>query len=134
MQTTDPNYLHVAVGLLLNAEGEYFIQQRLSGKPRSGAWEYPGGKIEQGEVAVDALKRELKEEIGIDVLQATEFMQLDYRYAHAHVYLYVFMVDKYQGQVSAKEGQNWCFASIEQIKQMDVLEAVVPINQKLCMS
>lgn len=131
MPTTDPNLLHVAVGLIQDDSGRYFLQQRQAGKPREGQWEYPGGKIEAGETPVEALIRELHEELGIVVSHAEEFMQMDYQYPHAHVYLYVFQVTQYAGKICANEGQSWCFAALEDIQSMNVLDAVLPINARL---
>ena len=59
--------LLVVVGLLVNGAGLVLIQQRPAEKPRGGLWEFPGGKVEHGEKMRDALKREWKEELGLDV-------------------------------------------------------------------
>lgn len=69
-----PPALQVVAALIENARGEVLIAQRPPGKSHAGLWEFPGGKIEAGESAYAALKRELHEELGIDVSAAVRVM------------------------------------------------------------
>jgi 8-oxo-dGTP diphosphatase len=62
--------LHVVAAVLQDAQGRVLIAQRPEGKTHAGLWEFPGGKVEHGESALEALKRELREELGIEVLDA----------------------------------------------------------------
>jgi 8-oxo-dGTP diphosphatase len=64
------NVIEVAAAVLEKSDGTFLLAQRPSGKPWAGYWEFPGGKIEAGETAHDALVRELKEELGIAVVTA----------------------------------------------------------------
>src|SRR3546814_17306244 len=64
--------IEVAAGCLVDADGRVLIAQRPVGKIAAGQWEFPGGKIETGESAHDALVRELREEIGIEVRDARD--------------------------------------------------------------
>ena len=57
----------VAVGVLINAQGEFLLTSRPAGKVYEGYWEFPGGKLEAGETVEQALRRELQEEIGITI-------------------------------------------------------------------
>ena len=57
----------VAVGILVRPDGRLLLASRPEGKPYSGYWEFPGGKLEPGETVAHALKRELHEELGIDI-------------------------------------------------------------------
>lgn len=59
--------LEVVAGILRNEAGDILLAQRLPHKQHGGLWEFPGGKIEPGESRADAIRRELKEELGIDV-------------------------------------------------------------------
>jgi len=61
------NFLTVASAALIDGDGRILIQERPAGKPFAGLWEFPGGKVEEGETPEVALIRELKEELGIDV-------------------------------------------------------------------
>lgn len=62
--------LHVVAAVLHDAEGRVLIAQRPEGKAHAGLWEFPGGKVEPGESALAALKRELREELGVELLEA----------------------------------------------------------------
>jgi 8-oxo-dGTP diphosphatase len=96
----------VAAGILLDSEGRYLLGQRPEGKPYAGYWEVPGGKIEQGESVFDALKRELKEELGIEIESSEELTVLEHDYPHAYVRLYLRVVRDWTGQAQGLEGQE----------------------------
>ena len=62
--------LIVAAAALIDGDGRVLVQRRPPGKPMAGLWEFPGGKVEKGETPEAALIRELREELGIDVMEA----------------------------------------------------------------
>ncbi len=121
----------VAVGVIRNAAGEFLIQQRLPDRPCAGQWEFPGGKIEFGESAADALIRELGEELGIAVSTLSPLLRHCQDYQHASVLLHVFRVRDFAGRVEGREGQNIEWKTPAQIRRMDVLAAVYPILSAL---
>ncbi len=61
------NHFHVAAGILRDADGRILITERLCDGPFDGLWEFPGGKIGDDETALEALARELAEELGIEI-------------------------------------------------------------------
>src|SRR6185436_14874848 len=73
-------------------DGTFLLAQRPAGKVYAGYWEFPGGKIEPGEAALAGLKRELHEELGIEVEKAHPWLTRDYDYEHAAVRLRFFRV------------------------------------------
>ena len=123
--------LHVVVGILTNSAGQVFIQQRRAGTPKAGMWEFPGGKLERGEQPVDALRRELSEELGITVTEQHPLTVVTHDYDHALVYLDTFIVTAYRGDVSGREGQLIAWTSIEQISEFNILPAVPPIVEAI---
>ncbi len=128
MTTIGPeNRLHVVVGVLGNDCGEVFIQQRRPGTPKPGMWEFPGGKVEQGELPKDALRRELEEELGIHIQSGTPLTVVTHDYGHARVHLEIFMVDKFDGEVTGEEGQAIAWTELDRIERFNVLPAVPPI-------
>lgn len=95
----------VAVGILQRPDGTVLFAQRPTGKAYAGYWEFPGGKIEPGESDHDALVRELEEELGVRVTQATAWLTQRHAYPHAFVELRFFRVTHWLGEVRPQEGQ-----------------------------
>jgi 8-oxo-dGTP diphosphatase len=96
----------VAVGILQRPDGQVLFAQRPPGKAYAGFWEFPGGKIEPGESSRDALVRELREELGVDVTSATAWLTQQHAYPHAFVELRFFRVTGWLGEVCPQEGQQ----------------------------
>ena len=87
----------VAAGILLDGQGRYLLGQRPAGKPYAGYWEVPGGKIEAGESVFAALKREMQEELGIEIESSEELTVLEHDYPHAYVRLHVGIIRQWSG-------------------------------------
>ena len=85
--------------------GEFLLAQRPEGKPYAGYWEFPGGKIEPGEEPRAALVRELREELGIEVREATPWITRGHVYTHATVRLHFFRVTSWDGEPQPLEDQ-----------------------------
>jgi 8-oxo-dGTP diphosphatase len=99
------NTVHVVIAIIFNAERKILIAQRQSHQEKGGMWEFPGGKVEAGETAFAALKREILEEIGIEVVSATPWTQVDYHYPHKSVLLDTWLVSQFSGTPIGAEGQ-----------------------------
>jgi mutator protein MutT len=86
------------------------IAQRPAGKHLAGMWEFPGGKVEPGEARVDALRRELEEEIGINIGVPRPLLRLRHTYSYGEVLLDVWVVRRYRGKPRSLDGQalRWC--------------------------
>jgi 8-oxo-dGTP diphosphatase len=119
----------VAVGVLIRADGAVLYGQRPAGKPYAGWWEFPGGKLEAGESVEQALRRELFEELGIDVTHSVPWVVRTFVYPHAHVRLHFQQVLQWNGEPSSKEMQSlrWLLAdeSLEEVSPM--LPAAIPV-------
>lgn len=98
--------VEVAAGILLDAQDRYLLGQRPLGKPYAGYWEVPGGKIEAGETVFGALRRELQEELGINIQSSEELTVLEHDYPHAYVRLHVSVIREWSGSPSGCEGQE----------------------------
>lgn len=99
-----------AVGILQRGDGGVFIQRRQRDNPHyPGYWEFPGGKVEEGETPAQALARELREEVGIeaDAARLRAWLVRRHQYEHALVTLHFFRVGQWQGQPLNREGQQW---------------------------
>lgn len=97
--------LHVAVGVISDGRGHILLTQRAKHAHQGGLWEFPGGKLEAGETVQEALGRELREEIGIEVLTARPLIQINHRYPDLHVFLDVWKVTDFAGSAVPLEGQ-----------------------------
>ena len=95
----------VAVGMILRPDGCLLLGNRPRGKPYEGWWELPGGKLEPGEDALQALSRELHEELGIVVTQATPWVTHVHVYPHATVRLAFCRVTAWEGEPRGMENQ-----------------------------
>jgi len=120
----------VAVGILADRD-RVFVTRRFSDSHQGGKWEFPGGKIEPGESTFSALKRELKEELGIDVQSAAPFMQIRHAYPDRDVVLHVWQITDYQGTPHGHEGQEAQWVSCADLPQMEFPEADWPILRRL---
>lgn len=98
--------IHVVVGIVIDEKGAVLIaQRRPEQKHGGGLWEFPGGKIEPSEQPFDALKREFREEVGINILSADPWFQLQYDYGDRIVLLDNWLVKKFLGEPYGAEGQ-----------------------------
>ena len=123
--------IEVVAAVIFNERGEFLLAQRPAGKPYAGYWEFPGGKVERGEDAATALKRELHEELGIAVLVAYPWLTRDFDYPHADVRLRFFRVHGWSGELHGKELQQFTWQSIRNITVAPVLPANGPILRGL---
>lgn len=122
--------VHVAVAVIKQSD-EFFLTKRLNEAHQGGKWEFPGGKVEQGETVYEALYRELKEEVAIEILTCTPFMKIEHDYGDKKVLLEVFIVDNYLGQAKALEGQQEGWFSLAEFSKLDFPAANQAIIEKL---
>ncbi|MDP3704476.1 MAG: 8-oxo-dGTP diphosphatase MutT [Legionellaceae bacterium] len=98
--------MNVAVAIITDPKQNILITQRPSHVPHSGMWEFPGGKLEANETADAALIREIKEEVGLDVIQYEFLTQIDHDYPDKRVSLLVYHVYDFRGQATCLESQH----------------------------
>ncbi len=113
----------VAVGVLSDHQGRLLVTQRPQGKQQAGKWEFPGGKIMPSEGTVAALRRELREELGIRLLSASPLTKIRHVYGDKTVLLDVWRVTAYQGEPMGREGQAMRWAGLNELDDYDFLEA-----------
>jgi 8-oxo-dGTP diphosphatase len=101
----------VAAAVIIRADGDVLLAQRPQGKPYAGYWEFPGGKLEQGETPRHALARELLEELGLEVVRAAPWLVQRYDYPHADVELHFFRVLAWRGEPASHDGQAFAWQS-----------------------
>jgi 8-oxo-dGTP diphosphatase len=126
-----PDVVDVTVGMLRRADGAVLMASRPSGKPYQGYWEFPGGKVEQGESAEASLVRELQEEIGLHALKLLPAWQCEHVYPHAHVRLLFYWVLHWQGTPHALESQQLAWVRPADAWPYPVLPATVPLLEQI---
>lgn len=119
--------IHVVAAVIVDAAGQILIARRPENKHQGGLWEFPGGKVEVGEAPLDALQRELHEELGIDVTQARPLIQILHRYPDKSVKLDVWRVDGFSGEAHGKEGQPICWVDEAELDDYAFPAANTPI-------
>jgi len=124
MPTTE---VRVAAGVIEGADGRVLLTQRLQNAHQGGKWEFPGGKIEAGEEAEQALSRELFEELGIRPTQVRELIEVAHDYGDKQVRLFVYVVESFDGQPEGREGQPMAWFTPAQLSGLDFPAANVPI-------
>lgn len=105
--------IHVACAVVRRPSGEVLLAQRPTGKIAAGWWEFPGGKIEQGEPPRVALDRELEEELGIRSVRARPLIRFRHAYSNRIVLLDTWLVTEYEGELHGREEQAFVWTRPE---------------------
>ena len=121
-------HTEVAVGILFREDGAMLLSTRPPGKPYAGYWEFPGGKLEQGETVVQALRRELVEELGVTIGDATVWKVTEHDYPHALVRLHWCKVFVWSGDFEIREGQTMAWQQLP-LDVQPVLPGAYPVLQ-----
>ncbi len=123
--------VHVAAGIVFDESDRIFLTRRVLSAHQGGKWEFPGGKVEPGESVDAALRRELQEELGIDVRAAQRFMQVRHAYADKNVLLDVWIVASYTGTPHGREGQEGAWVARSELLDLEFPAADRPIQRRL---
>ena len=109
-----PHY-QVTAGLIRH-QGCLLIARRPAGKHLAGLWEFPGGKQEEGETLEECLVRELKEELGLEIVVGELFMSVEYEYETKFITLHCFQCSLLQGTPAGLEGQETHWVRMDELK------------------
>ena len=121
----------VVAAALYDSDGRVLIAERPAGKHMAGRWEFPGGKVHAGESEAAALARELREELGVEVLASRPFMRLRHSYEDRDVELSMWLVESFRGEVQGLDGQRLKWVEPARLGDEDVLEADRPFVEAL---
>ncbi len=119
----------VAAVALVDVDGRVLIAKRPAGKPMAGLWEFPGGKVADGETPEEALIRELGEELGIEVDQRclAPLTFASHRYETFHLLMPLYVCRVWQGTVTPLEGQELAWARPMQLRDYPMPPADEPL-------
>jgi 8-oxo-dGTP diphosphatase len=121
--------IHVVAGLIWQprCRDSFLISKRLKGKHLEDYWELPGGKTEAGETPLQALQRELIEEVNIMPLDASPYIQVFHSYEDRNILLDVWEVKTFKGSAKALEGQEVIWVAISELDQFRFPDADVAV-------
>ena len=125
--------VEVAAAVIERADGAVLLAQRPVGKVYAGYWEFPGGKVEAGEPVADALARELREELGIEVERAYPWITRVFTYPHATVRLRFFRVLSFKNQPHPREDQAIAWQHLDAPMVQPMLPANAPVLASLAL-
>ena len=123
--------LEVVAGALFDTTGRVLIAQRPPGKALAGRWEFPGGKLHEGEDAYAGLVRELREELGVKVHAAERLIRYSHAYPERTVWLDMWIVTGWSGEPRGLDGQGLKWVRVTELQGEDILEADRPIIEAL---
>ena len=123
--------VHVGVGVIINQDKHILLAKRHGHLHQGGKWEFPGGKVEANETVTEALIRELKEEVNLDVTASSPFMDISHDYPDKHVRLDIHLVKDFSNEALGLENQQIRWVPIYNLAEFDFPEANKPIVDKI---
>ncbi|WP_105902275.1 8-oxo-dGTP diphosphatase MutT [Vibrio gangliei] len=123
---------HIVAAIILNPQqDQIFITKRPAKLHKGGFWEFPGGKVEEGESAEQGLIRELQEEIDITATQLELFEHFDFDYTDKSLTFDFFVVSAFEGKPYGKEGQEGKWVAMNDLNGYAFPEANEPVLEKV---
>ena len=120
-------HIHVAVGVILGADGRILLAKRPDHLHMGGRWEFPGGKVEDNETIQQAMTRELKEELDIEVQAMEPLIEVRHDYGDKQVFLDTWIVTEFSGKELGLEGQELAWVSASNLANYHFPDANQPI-------
>ncbi len=126
---SDQPLLLVAAVALVDADNRVLIARRPEGKSMAGLWEFPGGKVQDGETPEQALVRELREELGIDVCLTclAPFSFASHAYDTFHLLMPLYLCRTWEGEICPREGQEIAWVRAVRLADYPMPPADLPL-------
>jgi len=123
--------IDISIAIVKNSAGHYLICLRPDDTHQGGKWEFPGGKVEPNESPLQAMQRELFEEVGLTATEQSLFETLFFDYGDKQLNLHFFVVNAFTGEAFGKEGQPCQWVTQVQLGDFDFPEANQQVIDKL---
>ena len=124
-------HIHVAVGVILGTDGRILLAKRPDHLHMGGRWEFPGGKVEDDESIQQAMTRELKEELDIEVKAMEPLIEVRHDYGDKQVFLDTWFVTRFSGKEHGVEGQELAWVAVSELPDFRFPDANQPIVEAL---
>ncbi|WP_081847970.1 8-oxo-dGTP diphosphatase MutT [Microbulbifer sp. HZ11] len=124
-------HIHVAVGVILGVDGRILLAKRPDHLHMGGRWEFPGGKVEDSETIQQAMSRELKEELDIEVKAMEPLIEVRHDYGDKQVFLDTWFVTQFSGKERGVEGQELAWVAVSELPDFCFPDANQPIVEAL---
>ena len=121
----------ISIGLIVNKNNEYLISLRKEILHQGGKWEFPGGKVELNETAQQALYRELKEEVSLNIEESQLFERFVFDYEDKTLILNFYLVNKFTGEAKSKIGQTIKWVTGQELLNYDFPKANKTVIEKM---
>ena len=120
-----------ACAILENKKSEILINSRIKKNNLKSYWEFPGGKLKNGENFYDAIKRELFEELSIDIINPVHFYFTKYSYSEFNLIMHIFKIEKWYGDIISMDGEQLKWVNRMMLKKLKLLDGNAEIVQLL---
>lgn len=121
----------IVTAAIIQDQGKLLIAQRKAGAHLALKWEFPGGKVEEGEHPEDCLKREIAEELGIKIEVGNIFKVVSHKYESKHILLLCYLCNYLEGTVTAKDCHDFRWIWPRELRGYDFAEADLPVVELL---
>ncbi len=121
----------VAAGILRDQSGRVLIAERTGDHLFAGLWEFPGGKLKEGEESLSALSRELGEELGIEIVDQALFMSLEHDYPDRSVSIDFYLIEHWLNTPESRDGQELKWIRPDELTEELLLPADGPVIKAL---
>lgn len=117
----------VLCGIITNSEGKIFLARRKAGKSLAGKWEFPGGKLEEGESELECLKRELLEELGMEIIVHERVGENVHQYTTFQIRLIAYRCELVSATYTLTDHDAYVWLKPEEIFDYELSEADIPL-------